>query len=88
MKRLYQKKMIDYSGDSSVNLDMIQRIYLELYARAKINDLNKTKLIDQLIEKLKVDNTVKTPDIMLTWGEIRIMHKNGISFDCNEEITS
>jgi peptidoglycan/xylan/chitin deacetylase (PgdA/CDA1 family) len=36
--------------------------------------------VDRLIERLSVDNLKERSDLMLTWEEVRIMHRAGVSF--------
>jgi peptidoglycan/xylan/chitin deacetylase (PgdA/CDA1 family) len=45
-----------------------------------LGDDERSFWVDRLIEKLKVVDRRETSNLMLTWDDVRIMHKNGIAF--------
>jgi peptidoglycan/xylan/chitin deacetylase (PgdA/CDA1 family) len=45
-----------------------------------LDDQERSRWIDFLVEKLEVVDCREVPGLMLSWEEIRVMHENGISF--------
>lgn len=45
-----------------------------------ISDSEKSFWINLLIEKLRVEDRKEAPDLMLTWEDVQVMYKSGISF--------
>jgi peptidoglycan/xylan/chitin deacetylase (PgdA/CDA1 family) len=44
------------------------------------SDQERTRWIEQLMDKLNVADQTKATDLMLTWSEIKTMHQSGITF--------